>query len=75
MDSPAYGYSPGNVTPSEQGREPPSLDSDTAGTLLTGLWQSHLSSWPWAALGGPGTCSLHSEAKLHNIPSSPMGQV
>ncbi|VCW84039.1 unnamed protein product, partial [Gulo gulo] len=56
-----------------QHRQHPPLDSDMAGLLLTGLWQSHHGSWPGAALGGPGTCPLYPEAKLHHIPSSTLG--
>lgn len=72
-DSPAYGYSTSQIRSSKQGNTPPPLDSDTAGLLLTGLWQYVTVLGPrqlWEALGA-APCS---EAKFHNIPSSTLGQ-
>lgn len=57
-DSPAYGYSTSQIMSSKQGNTPPPLDSDTAGLLLTGLWQYVTVLGPRQLWGGPGSCSV-----------------
>lgn len=72
-DSPAYGYSTSHIRASKQSVTPHPWTLDTAGRLLTGLWQSVTVLGPrqlWEALGA----ALCSEAKFHNIPSSTLGQ-